>query len=372
MDTISTTTHHDLQPGTLRLCFEAPRLEGTRVAAIVDAARRITTDGVRLADIDTRPAQVVLCGPTDELQRLHSAVQQGAAPTLGAGLQSMQLETARERELDGSLRVVRVLLVDGDPLRAEQTMDLLGRADMEVAVVGRILDAQALLASAATRFDALVLRHELPDGVGLDLLEAVPASDRRVSVLVIDDRPDADRAQAYRARGAFRYVEPPRGAMQTIGVVHATACDTLTWNHAGRGRKVIPEAPPRVHLDPSHAADRLQHVYGLTSIEREVAYCVLMGLRDCDIAKRLGRSERTAKRHVGCVLEKAEIQNRSSLWAVLVHEAGGDAPARSRQAESAATRTAPVGVASGSAPHSPASSTPAGRGPVGPGYTVPR
>ena len=59
---------------------------------------------------------------------------------------------------------------------------------------------------------------------------------------------------------------------------------------------------------------------------------MLLGLRDLDIAARLGKSERTAKRYVGGVLEKAGIQNRASLWAVLYHDGRNELPERSRAA----------------------------------------
>jgi hypothetical protein len=64
---------------------------------------------------------------------------------------------------------------------------------------------------------------------------------------------------------------------------------------------------------------------------------VLLGLRDLEIADKLGQSERTAKRYVGKVLEKAGIQNRASLWGVLHQDGIGTMPAH----EPARTTAAP-------------------------------
>jgi DNA-binding CsgD family transcriptional regulator len=69
--------------------------------------------------------------------------------------------------------------------------------------------------------------------------------------------------------------------------------------------------------DLDHAAERLRHVARLSPTETVVARFMLEGLRDAEIAQKLGRAERTAKRHVSQVLAKAGVKNRASLWSAL-------------------------------------------------------
>ncbi|MEM9461557.1 MAG: helix-turn-helix transcriptional regulator [Myxococcota bacterium] len=93
--------------------------------------------------------------------------------------------------------------------------------------------------------------------------------------------------------------------------------DTHRWRGAGIAEAQPNEEPPVVVVDMEQAADRLKFIAKLSPTEREVAYWVLQGLRDAQIAQILGRAERTAKRHVGQVLAKAGVQNRTSLWNLL-------------------------------------------------------
>ncbi|MCA9655184.1 MAG: helix-turn-helix transcriptional regulator [Myxococcales bacterium] len=364
MDTSTNTTHYQQRVDALRLRYEADAFDGGRIVAILAEARRLCGDDVLLTHCHFGPMQIELTGPSEAIEGLRLAVERGSAPTIATGLGSVELE--RSRGLRAQQRQGhRVLLVDADASRARDWVKILRPAEIEAVVVSRLRDAQALLRVPALHLDAIVLRHRLADGSGQELLEAFPLAERRCSVLVVDEQADAARSEAYRALGVYRYVDELVGKMEIIGFVHSTVCDSLAWRRVAR-RRVPPQGvPPRVYLDPSHAADRLAHVYGLGSIEREVAYWVLMGYRDIDIARRLGRSERTAKRHVGRILEKAEIQNRASLWAVLYHESEGSAPERSRDGElltePASTSTHPSG-----APHSPAPEP----GPRSPGFPV--
>lgn len=289
-----------------------------------------------------------------------SVVSRGRSVDGTVTVDDIDVEQAR-RELCGAAgaRPTRVLLVDNQRARAREHATVLGRAEIETLVVTTLRSARDLLRAPVPIVDAIVVRHQLGDDTGLELLRSIHPSERPCSVLVIDALPDQTRASDYRALGAHRYVDEPRGPLELIGAVSSTVSDSATWRGAGRPRRVAPEEPPRIHLDPEHAANRLAYVYGLAPIEREVALMVLMGLRDVDIAKRLGRSERTAKRHVGKILEKAEIQNRASLWAVLHHESGGDVPPRAR---GGTDESGPTG-----APHSPAVvSAPVYRGFPGP------
>ncbi|GAA0958030.1 response regulator transcription factor [Kribbella koreensis] len=59
----------------------------------------------------------------------------------------------------------------------------------------------------------------------------------------------------------------------------------------------------------------------LTPREREVAITVAEGLSNAEIAERLSVSESTVKVHVGHVMAKLAVPNRTKL-ALLIHEAG--------------------------------------------------
>ncbi len=79
--------------------------------------------------------------------------------------------------------VMRILLVEDDPVLADGVRAGLSIAGFTVDVVSTCADARAALAGA--RFDALVLDLMLPDGSGLDVLGAMRAGLDATPVLLL-------------------------------------------------------------------------------------------------------------------------------------------------------------------------------------------
>jgi len=312
------------QPGTLRLGFDVSLLDGDAVAEIADTVHRLSDGAVVVVEVRSEPARFVLAGPMSALELLRSI-----APREGLG-SSLGLEPGLPPSSGGASASTRVLLVDSDARRAERHAEILRRVDTEVWIVSGANAARSLLVDTELCFDALIVRHGLADGDGLAVLDSMASDERGCSVLVLDEQLLSERARSYRARGAFRYIASPREDLELIAEVRATVLDSYSWRQAAEPRGIRPGIPPRVCIDPGHAVERLRYLYRLTSVEREVAHCVLMGMRDADIAVRLKRSERTAKRHVGRILDKAGVCNRASLWAALYHDGREQSPARAR------------------------------------------
>jgi DNA-binding NarL/FixJ family response regulator len=346
---------------TLRLTLDVDRLPGERLAGIVEEVRRATGDDVTVTGLAFEPVTLELAGPRAALDGLRALVVQDGLrrvlgtwrPTVGPVSRAARPATRRGRQ---------VLLVDGDQGRAKADAEVLARAQIDTCVVPGIEAAQVMMQRAALTFDAVVLHHRLADGEGLELLDRVGLPQRGCSVLVIDDRVRPDAARAYRMRGVFRYCTPPKGPLQLISRVNSTMLDTQAWRQVEAPGAEEPDEPPRQLVDPEQAADRLQHVCGLSPLERDVAVMVLLGLRDLDIADKLNQSERTAKRHVGKVLEKAGIGNRASLWGVLHTDGLGTTPPRAAgqpaqaQVQAQAPLPRPVSVNPPSRPAAPPAS----------------
>jgi DNA-binding NarL/FixJ family response regulator len=343
----------------MRLTLDVDRISGERVATIVDEVGRATNDEVAVSGLTFEPVTLELAGPRPALESLRTLVLQDGLrrvlgswrPTVGPVSRSARPATRRDRQ---------VLLVDGDLARARTDTEALARNQIDACVVPTIEAAQVMMQRSALRFEAVVLHHRLADGEGLALLDRVGIEQRRCSVLVIDERVRPELARAYRLRGVFRYIGRPANGLQLASRVNATILDTRAWRQVEEPAAAELDEPPRQLVDPEQGADRLQHVCKLSVIEREVAVMVLLGLRDLDIADKLGQSERTAKRHVGKVLEKAGIANRASLWGVLHRDGLGVTPPVVREAaiEAPAPTVRPVTNNLPSRPAAPPTSLP--------------
>ncbi|MCX4239806.1 response regulator [Paraliomyxa miuraensis] len=319
----SSTPTHSSDYACVRLTFDLDRLPGDHLASIIEEVQSLVGEHVLLTELRSEPVVLEFSGPEAALERLRLSLVQGGLRQ-GNGRWRMTTGAVCRHSLPFPRRERLVMLVDGDDARSRQDADVLARAAIEPCVVSGADAAVVLLRHSTLPFDAVVLRHHLPRGNGLQVLDRVRAEQRRCSVLVIDDKARPEIARAYRVRGAFRYVSRPEGPVQLVSRVHATILDTQAWRQVEEPATTERDEPPRLLVDPEHAAARLQYVCGLTSTERDVASMVLRGLRDLDIAERLRKSERTAKRYVGKVLEKAGIANRSSLWAVLHQDGLGE------------------------------------------------
>ncbi len=215
-----------------------------------------------------------------------------------------------------SSSTAHVLLVEDSIEVSKAMVRTMERAGLQVLVAANFEEARALIDRPDVRFDAAVLDHQLPDGDSRELVSALAKRKPSCSALILTGHRDHDLALEYRGRGAFRFATKPLGGIQMLANIHATMLDTHRWRGAGLAAQ-LPKEPPPVVVDVEQAADRLRFIAKLSPTEREVAYWVLQGLRDAQIAELLGRAERTAKRHVGQVLAKANVQNRASLWALL-------------------------------------------------------
>ena len=215
-------------------------------------------------------------------------------------------------------RVIRVLLVDDDPLvRSALTLMLGGQADIEV--VGEAADGEAGLAQvAAHRPDVVLMDIRMPVMDGLEatrVLHSRPSPPAVVVLTTFDADDHVLRAVAAGADGFLLKDTPPGdivGAIRTVAAGDAMLSPSATRSLVSRLRSTSP--PDR----SSTAADRLTV---LTERELEVAVCVGRGLSNSEIASELYLSIPTVKSHVSRLLTKLDATNRVQV-AMVVHDAG--------------------------------------------------
>ena len=83
---------------------------------------------------------------------------------------------------------------------------------------------------------------------------------------------------------------------------------------------------------PASRFDEFADEAGFTRREREVATLVIQGLRNLEIAARLGVGENAVKFHLRRIYRKAEVSGRGQLAArFLSEEQGGSGPALSKR-----------------------------------------
>lgn len=211
--------------------------------------------------------------------------------------------------------MTRVLLADDHPFM---------RAGVEAVLRGTHYELVATAASGSEALNAIA-HHEpavclldirMPGLSGVQVLERLRASgDPRPIVLLTADLEDRDLLAAVRA-GVNGIVLKDSAADDLLACLDAVA-------HGGRS--IPPELLQRA-LDLSLDGAR-GPLASLAPREREIAALVATGLRNRDIAARLGMSEGTVKVYLHGIYQKVGVENRTEL-ALLAHD--GTSPDRSQ------------------------------------------
>jgi DNA-binding NarL/FixJ family response regulator len=204
---------------------------------------------------------------------------------------------------------VRVLIVDDHPLFAEGLRNLL--AEHGIDVVGIAHDGhEAVARTRALRPDVVLMDVMMPGLDGVDATRALKAAFPELTVLMLTQAADDDHLFAAIAAGASGYAlksEPTDTFLRLL-------------EGAARGEAAIaPSLAGRVLREFSRL-DALSRTGAsgadlLTARQREVLGLVADGLLYKQVAARIGVSERAVKYHMGEVLARLHVQDRTEAVA---------------------------------------------------------
>jgi DNA-binding NarL/FixJ family response regulator len=200
-----------------------------------------------------------------------------------------------------SRRLIRVLVVDDEPMVCAHLHTILGSVD-DIEVVDRAHDGAAAIAAVLRhRPDVVLMDLRMPGMDGLTAIERIAAL-REPPVLVALTTFDADRfvTRALRA-GAVGFLlksTPPEDLIDLVRV-------------AAEGHTVLSPVVTRRLLAGAAADHRLELVASLTERETQVLTCLGKGLSNAQIGARLYLAEATVKGYVSRLLVKLQCANRT-------------------------------------------------------------
>jgi DNA-binding NarL/FixJ family response regulator len=202
-----------------------------------------------------------------------------------------------------------VLLVDDEPLvRVGFGMVLAAHEDIEV--VGQAGDgAEAVELTRRLRPDVVVMDVRMPVLDGVEATRQIVAAGlpSRVVVLTTFDLDEYAFAALQAGASGFllKNVEPAQlvAAIRTVAGGDAVVAPRVTRRRLETFAARLPTAPGGAVEDPRLAR--------LTEREREVLVQVATGRSNAEIAAELVLSELTVKTHVGRLLAKLELRDRT-------------------------------------------------------------
>jgi DNA-binding NarL/FixJ family response regulator len=200
------------------------------------------------------------------------------------------------------------LYIVEDHLVVREGIRMLLEAAGGVRVVGAAQSASGAVAELGqARPEVVLLDLDLGDEDGLEWLPRILDAAPGARVLVLTALRDEGRQEAAVHAGARGFVHKDAAADVLVRAIRAVAAGEL-WFDPGALR-ARPSGPP----PPAFAS--------LTGREREVVSLVVEGLRNEEIARRLGINEKTVRNHLTAVFAKMGVSGRLEL-VVLAYRQG--------------------------------------------------
>ncbi|MER6467361.1 response regulator transcription factor [Streptomyces collinus] len=217
----------------------------------------------------------------------------------------------------GSAGVIRVLVAD-DQQMVRQGFTVLLNTKPDIEVVGQAVDGRDAVAKGAELApDVVLMDIRMPELGGIEATRLITADHPGIRVLVLTTF-DLDEYvyEALRA-GAAGFLLKDASADQLAEAVRVVAAgDALLA--PGITRRLIAEFS---RLDGSPRPPLRQRVGELTERETEVLALIAQGMSNAEIAGRLVVAEQTVKTHVGRILVKLGLRDRTQA-AVFAYESG--------------------------------------------------
>ncbi|MGI5427487.1 response regulator [Streptomyces sp. CA-179760] len=217
----------------------------------------------------------------------------------------------------GTGHPIRVLIVDDQAMVRQGFTVLLG-VQPDIEVVGEAKEgAEAVAKAAETAPDVVLMDIRMPGVGGIEATELITAAHPDIKVLVLTTF-DLDEYvyDALRA-GASGFLlkdassEQLAEAVRVVAAGEALLAPVIT-------RKLIAEFS---RLDDRPRSPLKERVGDLTERETEVLALIAQGLSNGEIARHLFVAEQTVKTHVGRILVKLGLRDRTQA-AVFAYESG--------------------------------------------------
>ncbi|MDI3420337.1 response regulator [Streptomyces luteolus] len=211
---------------------------------------------------------------------------------------------------------IRVLIAD-DQMMVRQGFTVLLNAEPDIEVVGQAVDGRDAVAKVAELApDVVLMDIRMPELSGIEATRHVVESGASVKVLVLTTFDLDDYVYEALRAGASGFLLKDASSDQLAEAVRVVAAgDALLAPGVTRrlitefARLGAPKAPTRSSLD------------GLTERETEVLALIAQGLSNAEIAAQLVVAEQTVKTHVGRILVKLGLRDRTQA-AVFAYESG--------------------------------------------------
>ena len=206
---------------------------------------------------------------------------------------------------------IRILVADDHPVVRDGLVAVLS-TQPDFAVVGEAgSGAEVVQKAADLRPDLVLLDLEMPGMDGVEALQQMKTHNPNVRVIVFTAFDSDDRILAAVQAGAQGYIlkgAPRDQLFEAVRVVHTG------------GSLLQPVVASKLLKQVSQREGHTVESQTMTRRESDVLALLGKGLQNKEIAEQLGIAERTVKFHVGSILRKLDVGNRTEAVATAIQK----------------------------------------------------
>ena len=192
------------------------------------------------------------------------------------------------------------MIIDDHEVVRRGIAEIVERADGLTVVAEAGSVAETLRRAPLVRPEVVLVDLQLPDGTGIDIIDALRESSPQARPVVLTSFDDDDALAAALQAGARAYLlKTVRGA-EIADVIKAVASGRTLLDERTVTRRRADHEDPTADLTPS---------------ERKVLELIGDGLSNREIGDRLGVAEKTVKNHITALLSKMGLQRRTQVAA---------------------------------------------------------
>ena len=206
---------------------------------------------------------------------------------------------------------IRILVAEDHPVVRDGLVAVLS-TQSDFAVVGEAGNGAEVVQKAADlRPDMVLLDLEMPGMDGVEALHQMQTRSPKVRIIVFTSFDSDDRILAAVQAGVQGYIlkgAPREQLFEALRVVHAG------------GSLLQPVVASKLLKQVSQRVGSSAGSQTMTRRESDVLGLLGEGLQNKEIAERLGIAERTVKFHVGSILRKLDVGNRTEAVATAIRK----------------------------------------------------
>lgn len=198
--------------------------------------------------------------------------------------------------------MIRLLIADDHPIVREGLKQILSK-DGDIVVAGEAETcAEVLEKIAGNNYDLVLLDVNMPDRLGLDILDEIKSIRPKLPVLILSAYPEEQYAISALKSGAFGYIVKKSAPKELVTAIR----------RVGQGMKYVSSSLAERLADYVEEKNVMPHER-LSSRERQVMLMLSSGRKMTEISKELALSLNTISTYRSRILEKMGMKRNVEL-----------------------------------------------------------